>query len=40
MVRKQLDVQPTIRIRQGMPFQVFLRGDLAFPAPYTGEGDR
>jgi type IV secretory pathway VirB10-like protein len=40
MVRKQMDVQPTIRIRQGMPFQVFLRGDLAFSAPYTGEGDR
>jgi type IV secretory pathway VirB10-like protein len=40
MLRKQMDVQPTIRIRQGMPFQVFLRTDLVFPSPYRHEPGR
>lgn len=40
MLRKQMDAQPTIRIRQGMPFQVFLRTDLAFPGPYERDPSR
>lgn len=40
MLRKQMDVQPTIRIRQGMPFQVFLRTDLVFSGPYRREAGR
>jgi type IV secretion system protein VirB10 len=40
MLRKQLDAQPTIRIRQGMPFQVFLRTDLAFAGPYERDASR
>jgi type IV secretory pathway VirB10-like protein len=40
MLRKQMDVQPTIRIRQGMPFHVFLRSDLAIAQPYEGDGSR
>jgi type IV secretion system protein TrbI len=40
MLRKQMDVQPTIRIRQGMPFQVFLRTDIVFPGPYRAEPSR
>lgn len=40
MLRKQMDVQPTIRIRQGMPFQVFLRTDVVFPGPYRREPGR
>jgi type IV secretory pathway VirB10-like protein len=35
MLRRQMDVQPTIRIRQGMPFNVFLNADLTFPAAYS-----
>lgn len=34
MLRRNMDVQPTIRIRQGTPFNVFLNADLTFPAPY------
>jgi type IV secretion system protein VirB10 len=38
MLRRQMDVQPTIRIRQGMPFNVFLNADLTFPAAYSSVG--
>jgi type IV secretory pathway VirB10-like protein len=34
LLQRDLDVQPTIRIRQGMPFNVFLNADLTFPGPY------
>lgn len=35
MLQRNMDVQPTIRIRQGMPFNVFVSADLTFPAPYV-----
>lgn len=35
MLRRDLNVQPTIRIRQGMPFNVFLAADLVFSEPYA-----
>jgi type IV secretion system protein TrbI len=35
--RRGLDVPPTIVIRPGQPFDVFLAGDLSFPGPYRGE---
>ena len=35
MLRRDLNVQPTIRIRQGMPFNVFLATDLVFAEPYV-----
>lgn len=34
MLRRNMDAQPTIRIRQGIPFNVFLNADMVFPAPY------
>jgi type IV secretion system protein VirB10 len=34
MLQRNLDVQPTIRIRQGVPFNVFVAADLTFAAPY------
>ena len=34
-VRRGLDIPPTITIRPGFPFNVFLTGDIAFDAPYT-----
>jgi type IV secretory pathway VirB10-like protein len=33
--RRGLDVLPTIVIRPGQPFNVFVGGDLAFPGPYA-----
>lgn len=35
MLRRDLNVQPTIRIRQGMPFNVFIATDLVFAEPYV-----
>lgn len=35
MLRRQLDVRPTIRIRQGTPFNVFLNRDVTFSGPYA-----
>jgi type IV secretory pathway VirB10-like protein len=35
MLRRDIDVRPTIRIRQGMPFNVYLNTDLAFTQPYV-----
>jgi len=35
LLRRNMDVRPTIRIRQGMPFNVFLSTDLTFPGPYS-----
>lgn len=35
MLQRDMDVQPTIRIRQGTPFNVFVSADLTFPAPYA-----
>lgn len=35
MLRRNMDQQPTIRIRQGMPLNVFLTMDVVFPAPYS-----
>ena len=30
-----LDIRPTITIRQGMPFNVYLTTDLVFDGPYA-----
>lgn len=42
VLRRGMDVLPTITIRQGQPFNVFLNGDLVFDGPYEEEsrGDR
>ena len=34
ILRRGMDVPPTITIRPGQPFNVFLNGDLVFDAPY------
>ena len=34
ILRRGMDVAPTITIRAGQPFNVFLSGDLVFDAPY------
>jgi type IV secretion system protein VirB10 len=34
MVRRGLDVAPTITVPQGQSFNVFLKGDLVFDGPY------
>ena len=36
-VRRGLDVPPTITIRPGQPFNVFLTGDIVFDGPYAAE---
>lgn len=36
ILRRNADAPPTLRVRQGMPFNVFLAADLTFPAPYRG----
>jgi type IV secretory pathway VirB10-like protein len=36
-LRRGMDVSPTITIRQGQPFLVFLNGDLVFEGPYQAE---
>ncbi len=36
-IRRGMDVAPTIIIRQGQPFLVFLNGDLVFEGPYQAE---
>jgi type IV secretory pathway VirB10-like protein len=37
ILRRGLDVPPTITIPAGQPFNVFLNGDLVFDAPYEEE---
>ncbi|HEV8305052.1 MAG TPA: TrbI/VirB10 family protein [Gemmatimonadales bacterium] len=37
ILRRGMDVVPTITIRQGHPFNVFLNGDLVFEGPYAEE---
>ena len=37
ILRRGMDVAPTITIRQGQPFLVFLNGDLVFDGPYEPE---
>jgi type IV secretion system protein VirB10 len=37
VIRRGMDVGPTITIRQGHPFLVFLNGDLVFDGPYEPE---
>jgi type IV secretion system protein VirB10 len=37
VLRRGMDVAPTITIRQGHPFNVFLNGDLVFDGPYEEE---
>ena len=37
ILRRGLDARPTIRIRQGMPFNVFLAADLTFAGPYAAQ---
>ncbi|HVH10089.1 MAG TPA: TrbI/VirB10 family protein [Gemmatimonadales bacterium] len=37
LVRRGLDAPPTITIRAGAPFNVFLSGDLVFEQPYQAE---
>ncbi len=34
ILRRNADAPPTLRVRQGMPFNVFLAADLTFPGPY------
>lgn len=36
ILRRNADAPPTLRVRQGMPFNVFLAADLTFPGPYAG----
>ena len=38
ILRRGMDAPPTITIRQGHPFTVFLNGDLVLDGPYTEEG--
>ena len=38
ILRRGMDVAPTITIRAGQPFNVFLSGDLVLGAPYTPGG--
>jgi len=38
ILRRGMDVPPTITIRQAQPFNVFLNGDLVFDGPYAEEG--
>jgi type IV secretion system protein VirB10 len=40
LLRRNMDVRPTIRIRQGIPFNVFLSTDLTFPGPYIASAQR
>jgi len=40
VLRRGMDVVPTITIRQGQPFNVFLNGDLVFDGPYEEEPHR
>lgn len=40
ILRRGMDVVPTITIRQGQPFNVFLNGDLVFDGPYEEEPHR
>jgi type IV secretion system protein VirB10 len=40
VLRRGMDVVPTITIRQGHPFNVFLNGDLVFDGPYEEEPHR
>ena len=37
ILRRGMDAPPTITIRQGQPFNVFLNGDLVFDGPYEEE---
>jgi len=37
ILRRGMDLPPTITIRPGQPFNVFLNGDLVFDAPYEEE---
>ena len=37
ILRRGMDVAPTITIRQGQPFLVFLNGDLVFDGPFEPE---
>ena len=37
ILRRGLDVPPTITVRAGQPFNVFLNGDLVFDGPYEEE---
>ncbi len=37
ILRRGMDVAPTITIRAGHPFNVFLNGDLVFDGPYEEE---
>ena len=37
ILRRGLDVPPTITVRAGQPFNVFLNGDLVFDGPYEDE---
>ena len=39
VIRRDLDVQPTVSVRPGFRFYVFLARDLAFAAPYRQRGD-
>ena len=39
LLRRGMDTPPTIVIRQGHPFNVFLNGDLAFSGPYEDHPD-
>src|SRR5690606_3081052 len=36
LVRRNLDVQPTLRVRPGWPLRVVLHKDLVLPGPWGG----
>jgi type IV secretion system protein TrbI len=36
MIRRNLNVQPSIEVRAGYRFHIFVKKDLIFPGPYTG----
>jgi type IV secretion system protein VirB10 len=36
MIRRNMNVQPSIEIRPGYRFHVFVKKDLIFPGPYSG----
>lgn len=38
--KRNMDAQPTIRIRQDVPFNVFLNADRTFPGPYADQPGR
>jgi type IV secretion system protein VirB10 len=36
LIERQLNVQPTIKVRPGRPLRVIVHKDIVFPRPYRG----